>query len=455
MIKVELWWVLRLGCNMKQIIKKYLDDKSGQFSIWIGVAALPMLAAVSFAVDSSGAERGRAELKAALDSASLAAVTNQTLTVAERDAYARSFFESNFSRHKDFTLTVKESVDTRVELFATGTSAVTVSRAVGVKGIDIAERSVAVLTKEDTICVLTLNPDGAGSFSVVDGSSFSSPTCSVQVNSNNKAAAVTDNKSEAYAKSFCVSGGATGKFEPFINTECSGVKDPYVDLTPPTPGACIYDQKLEFKIEQTLDESKFGNLFVDELVSVVGDMITLTPGTYCQKLKVEGYNVTFLPGTYIMNNAELEFKAGASAYADDVTFVLHGKKSKMKVEGGSQLYIKAPSTGDLAGLAVYQNPAVALIEADGKTKKNAKFPSAKSELKGGATMNILGAVYLPTQELKVGSNSGLGTVAPATSFIAYDVHFEGGAEIVIAVENEAAGLPETLLKSDSSARLAE
>ena len=259
------------------------------------------------------------------------------------------------------------------------------------------------------------------------------------------------------AKSFCTVGGAQGKFFPFVNTQCSAVEDPFVNLTPPEPGPCVFDDKLEFKIDEVIDETKYGNIFTDEIVSIVGDNITLKPGTYCDKLKVEGYNVTFLPGTYIMNNAALEFKQGASATAKDVTFVFHGKKSKVKVDSGANLYVKAPTDGPYAGLAFYQNLAAAHLEKDGKTKKeeDQKFPSAKSELKGGATMSILGTVYLPGQELKVGSDSGLGTQAPATSFIAYDVAFEGGSRIDVAVDHVSAGVPPLLPRSDEGARLVE
>ncbi len=442
---------------MKRTLKSYRDNKSGQFAIWLGLSALPLLASVTFAVDLNGAERSRTELKAALDSAALAAVSNQTLTPEARKAYAISYFEQNFSDADEFSAVVTQASAERVSIEAIGQSPVTVSRAFGHEGITIKERSIAVLNKQDVICVLTLDPEGEESFSVTDGSDFKAPNCSVQVNSIHPKAAMVDVGSSASAKSFCTAGGAEGGFFPFVNTECSVVSDPFMDVVPPQPGLCIHNGKLEFKIDKVLEESKYGNLFKDELVAVVGNMVTLTPGTYCQKLEVEGYDVTFLPGTYIMKDASIEFTEGAQATARGVTFVLHGKKSKFKIDSGSSVYIKAPTEGALAGLAIMQDKdAVLKSEKDDDKKDNEKDKvkaTGKSELKGGSSMDIIGTVYLPTQELIVGSGSGLGTHAPATSFIGYSVAFEGGAVITIDADHESEDLPPLVPRSDDSARL--
>lgn len=442
--------------GMRRTFKAYKANEKGQFGVWIAVAAFPVIMTVSLAVDFTSAEKTRSELATALDSAALAAVTNQAITEDARRAYAAEYFNENFADSKHFKLTVNNASDDRVELSAEGYEPVTVGRAAGINGLPLSESSTAILTKSDVICVLTLNPDGEDSFVVEGGSEFLAPTCSVQVNSIHESAARVEPMSKAIAKSFCTVGGFSGGFSPFVNTECSGVADPYANLLAPEPGVCISDRKLEFRLDKKVNTNQYGSLIEDEIVSVVGDNITLSPGTYCDKLKVEGYNVTFLPGTYIMNNAELEFKKGASANAKDVTFILHGKKSKVMVDSGASLWVKAPDHGPYAGLAFFQNKAAAsLNEGDGKKKKKkaSEFPTGKSELKGGATMSILGTVYLPAQELKVGSDSGLGTRAPATSFIAYDVAFEGGSRINVAVDHVAAGLPPLLPRSDEGARL--
>lgn len=445
---------------IKRAVKNFRRNNSGQFGLWMGVAAFPVLAATSFAVDYSGAERGRIKLKAALDSASLAAVTNQTLTPEQRAAYAASYFEQNFVNSDDFVLTVAESGSARVELFAKGKSPVTISRAVGFEGLDISERSVAVLTKDDAICVLALDPTGDNTFLVTEKSKFNAPTCSVQINSSSLNAAYVEPGSNAVSKAFCTVGGAKGQYFPFVNTECSPVEDPYATMEGPVPGPCVYNGALQFKLEKNKEESIYGDIITEEIVSIVGDMITLSPGTYCNKLKVEGYNVTFLPGNYYMKDSELEFKKGASARADGVTFFMEGKKSKVKIESGSSLYIKAPETGNYAGIAFFQSVDMATggkdikmkPKRDKETKTTSMVPDiATSELKGGANMDILGTVYLPAQMMKIG-DSGLGTRAPATSFIAYRVAFEGGSQIEIAMDHASVGLP-TGPNSDSSARL--
>ncbi len=437
----------------------YRRDTSGQFAIWIGLAALPLLSAVSFAVDYNRAERVRLDVKGALDSAALATVTNQSLSSHGRAEYAKAYFNENFSNANLFDLTVDVATAERVALTARGSSDVTVGRAIGLKAIDISETSVATLTKNDVICVLTLDPDGAGAFSVTDGSTFEASECAVQVNSSNILAAVVGPLSKASAQSFCIVGGAIGNFFPYVNTECSAVTDPYENMPPVVPAPCINDSKLSFKVEKKIDLSIYGNLIVDETIAIVGNDLTLAPGTYCDSLRVEGYNVKFLPGVYVMNNAPIEFKKGASATADGVVFVMYGNDSRIKIESGSSLNLKAPVDGAFAGMAIYQNADSALIDRNGKRIKEgtglAQFPTATSELKGGSSMSVLGTVYLPTQELKVGSNSGMGTHSPATSYIGYRVAFEGGSDISVSVDNEGNGLPDLMRQSDDSARLVQ
>ena len=186
-----------MGRKMKNFINRYIDQREGQFGTWIAVAAFPVLLMASLAVDFNGAEKTRVGLKTALDSAALAAVTHQNLTEVGRQDYAVDYFNQNFPGSKSFQLKVESASNERVKLSAYGQAPVTIGRAAGIENLPILESSTAVLTKENIICVLTLNPDGDESFMVSDASAFLAPTCSVQVNSTGKKAASVDAKSMA------------------------------------------------------------------------------------------------------------------------------------------------------------------------------------------------------------------------------------------------------------------
>ena len=417
---------------IRRLFKSYLRDQRGQFAMWLGVFALPLAGLAMFSLDYHMANKRSVELSSALDSAALAAVTNQLLSEAEREAYATDYFHKNFQISEEIKLTVVDASAERVELTASGVINLSMGNLFGFKGIKVAERSVSVLTRENVICVLTLNPSGPESFSLVQGAKFDSPTCAVQVNSSHPEAAFVDRTSSASAKDFCIRGGAVGKFSPGVNTECSEVADPYIDRQAPPLGPCVNLSYLKSK-GQKLE---------------IGGTVELEPGTYCEDLTIFGQDVVFKPGTYILDNVELWINQSAEVYAEDVTFVLHGADSVFYVEKGSTFYLKAPSEGPMAGMAIFQN-------ADDKLRYAKRLPTGRSELSGGAKMTIIGTVYLPTQAIEVSGKSSYGNLAPATSYIGYDVFMGRDALVSIKVDHQAAGLPPILPRSDEGARLVE
>lgn len=174
----------------------------------------------------------------------------------------------------------------------------------------------------------------------------------------------------------------------------------------------------------------------------------LFPGTYCGGLTVDTRNVTFMPGNYIMKDGALTIKNGADAYADRVTFIMHGNESVVTIEDGASLYLKAPKMGEMAGLAIVQD--VGSIDGDRDT-----FPNGVNLIGSGGALNVIGAIYFPTQAIDISGDSAIGAQAPATSFIAYEVAFAGSTTANVRVDHVSAGLPPILPKSDDAARLVE
>jgi len=416
---------------MRHLIKKFARENSGQFAVWMALLAIPLVGATTFVLDYGVAQRTKIDLASALDAAALAAILNQQLSDSEREKFAKSHFEVNFPEADLFNLYVKNSSAEKVELFAEGEVPVSVSGVLGFNGIHVEGKSASVITKKNIVCILTLNPDGQESFSLTRGAVFDSPNCSVQVNSIHKTAAFVDGTSRALAKDFCVVGGASGFFSPYVNTECSVISDPYSDVIPPALGPCI-----NLKAHQKGKTAR------------IGDDVVLYPGTYCANIKISGKNVKLMPGIYILENSELWVNQASQVRADGVTFVLKGADSVFYIEQGSDFYLKAPASGPTAGLAIFQ-------DANSALKGTSKRPTATSELSGGSNMVIVGTVYLPTQGISIFGQSSYGSSAPATSYIGYDVSFSGNSKITLNVDHSTAGLPPILPRSDEGARLIE
>ena len=85
--------------------------------------------------------------------------------------------------------------------------------------------------------------------------------------------------------------------------------------------------------------------------------------------------------------------------------------------------------------------------------RNPNSLQAKSEIKSGGGLNIIGTAYFPTQELVITSESPVASQSPATSFIAYRLKFGGKSNMQVHVDHEAGGIPPLLPRSDEGARL--
>jgi len=416
---------------LNNAMRKYCEDNQGQIAVWFAILALPLLAFTTYAVDTMNAEKEKTQLLAALDDAALAAVSRQNITDSERSAYATEYFFQNYDDRKDIEFEVLDSSSNRVELSGKTSVPITFADAAGIEAISIKQYSAAELTKGDIICMLVLDPDGDRSFVVTGGSRFTTQNCSVQVNSTSERAAVVEHGATATAKDFCVSGGAgdTGQYKPHVNTECSSVADPYINLVAPKADPCI-DRK---KVNETLDHF---------LASV--EAVDLEPGTYCGGLELKSKVVNFLPGTYVIKDGPLELEDFTRATAQDVTFVFSGRKSTLKLGQGSQFDIKAPNAGPLAGLALYQ---------DTSGRRLRRLPEAESHILDASGLRIIGTAYMPAQKVVFSGGALTASQAPATSFIAYNIEIREGSSIEVDVDHVAGDIPPILPRSDEGTRL--
>lgn len=454
---------------MSFVWRKYLKDTRGHFAVQFALLGLPLVVATTFVTDYSKAEAEKVNLKSALDAAVVAAVNNNALSLPQKEAYARTHFIKNYDGKIEFELTPKAQ-NGRVEMSAFGVSPVSVAETLGIKGIELFEQSAAVQTSENVICALSLATDKADAITFKANSTFTAPTCSVHANSISPDAMRVVGNAQARAKNFCAVGGGRGLFQPYVKSDCAAVEDPYAHIQAPEAGTCkvegnirdIREQILaaEEQIDSTASAllARFGGnpangagtaqWLASFFENLTGSNTTLQPGTYCGGLTVDGRNVRFAPGNHIILDGPLVFKNGAQAIGEDVTFVMKGLPSVLRIESGANVNIKAASTGELAGLAFFQ-------DVQRELGVEGIFPNGENLLSSGGSLNVTGTVYFPTQSVKVVSDSVFGAEAPATSFVAYDLSFDGNADIRVAVDHQQAGLPPIMPRTEDGARLVE
>ena len=158
-----------------------------------------------------------------------------------------------------------------------------------------------------------------------------------------------------------------------------------------------------------------------------------TAGAYvfCGNTVIGGNGTTarFAPGTYYVVNGDLTFSNAIVTQATDVAFVLTGTQPgsfSWTNYSNTVTTIKAPTVGDLAGIAVFQ--------ACGKL--NAQSGS----FQGNSTLQISGALYLPCGKVDVGNNAVLkaGT-DEAFSIVANSVYAHGSGTIRTAAGVDGSG----------------
>ena len=122
--------------------------------------------------------------------------------------------------------------------------------------------------------------------------------------------------------------------------------------------------------------------------------------------------VNLEPGTYVFDGTELDFGNGGFVVGDNVTLIFMNDAKIDNVNGGNGFDIKAPNSGDYAGIAMY---------ADRHTMTPDSWKFA-----GNSDMSILGALYLPTLDLEYTGGAGTNST-DCTQLVANRISFIGNS----------------------------
>ena|GEM_PF-1012714 len=224
--------------NMSKMWRDFRKATDGTLSVWTALAAIPLISAVTFTLDLQGAVGQRDTLKSALDTAVLAAVNHNALSIEEKKAFAIDTFMTNYNGTATVTSTRATADANTVSLSVEASFPKSVSSAFGAIAIDVNVESAATLNEEETICVLALDEEAEGAITFEGDISYMSETCSVHANSTADIALVSDTKGVPLARSFCTPGGAEGYFSPGANGECRVIGDPYEGKRAPVENGC-------------------------------------------------------------------------------------------------------------------------------------------------------------------------------------------------------------------------
>jgi Flp pilus assembly protein TadG len=399
---------------------------TANISIMAAVSFVPMVIAVTAAVDYSNAIRIKASLQAAADAGVLAAATALASGYGDSDKekIAKDTFFANLSPQLmsafpadpevtiDFT---RQSVhmDVSVNTDQLLTNFITDSMTIGV-------RATAVADQGTPVCLMTLNPHKTRSLHIQGTADVNALACATQVNSSDKEAMRQIGSSKAVAESFCIHGDYYGSnYTPTPKRHCMRQQDP-----------------LAAKFAEDLAATNLTGPCKNDINKLVGNQEKahgINPGVYCEGLEIKG-EVILKAGTHVFLDHGLYISAGGTLRTEPgagVTLLMAGPQSRFANQAGANINVTAPSSGRFAGIVLASHPDT--------------VPPANKQnvIIGGGEMEFNGIVYFPKQDLKVTGNGDIGGQSAQFAIIADTIDIDGNGTLYIHISADAAdaGLP--------------
>jgi hypothetical protein len=272
----------------------------------------------------------------------------------------------------------------------------------------ISVRAVALANTSLTgqACVIALDPNNETSTTTSGSTALNFPGCSLYLNSPSPSALTMTGGASINANTAYLVGGFSGGGLTATNGVYLGVDpliDPYLNAKVPTYSGCNTNN---YKVTGGTSET----------VNVGASGVYV----FCDGLTVLGNSaVTLGPGTFIIDRGQLAIGGGSTLTATSGTTIIlttsnpNQACATTKIDGGAVLTLTAPNSGALSGVALYQDRACS-------------DHTLSNSLTGGATQNIVGAIYFPQQIVDYSGGSPTGG-AQCTQLIAWKINFNGSS----------------------------
>jgi Flp pilus assembly protein TadG len=424
---VEMNWKSR---KVKALLKRFSRDKKGASAVVFGIT-LPVL--VGFL--GLGTEVGywyleHRQLQSAADMAAMAAAfelrddadATKAHYAANKEAERNGFNSAGGAIVVNTPATSGSYVAGRsAEVELTESKPRLFSALFQEGDMQIRTRAVATSTPEGSACVLALDEFAEGAITVIGSANITLTGCDVHSNSGHLTrAGIVTGSAEIITGCFGASGGVDAT-DGLTLTDCppqlgvggGTVADPYAYLgdVPLNPTACS---------------------------TVPGGPPSahryLTAGRYCGGLALRG-PATFDDGVYIVDGGDFQLNAQADVFGENVTFILTNG-ALLSFNGGAHIDLSAPTTGEWAGILIYQDP-----NAD---------PSGTLYVNGDSTSQFQGAIYASSQTVQFNGN-GTTTSSGCTHVVGRIVHLSGSASF----GNDCSGTGTTDIKRPGAVVLVE
>jgi hypothetical protein len=272
-------------------------------------------------------------------------------------------------------------------------------------GPTISVHAVALANLTYEACVIALDKNNETAMTTSGTPALSFPGCSLYANSPASAALSMNGGASISANKAYFVGNYSGGGLTTANGLYSGVDpiiDPYRNVAVPAYAACNVNN---YSLSGGKSETK--------TVGASGVYV------FCKGVKLTGNSaLTLGPGTFIIDGGAFDTTSGSVTATGGTTIILTTKLSGQPCATSNMtsgpINITAPTSGSLAGIAVYKDRACVNHDKDA------------DKVAGGSLQNITGAIYFPEQWIDYTGGSATGG-AQCTQLIAWKITFTGNS----------------------------
>lgn len=361
-------------------LRPFLGDKRGNIAVF-GAMTLPLfVGGIAFGTEAGYWFVEKTNLSFSTDAAAISAGQLYNRGVSENDIYNTVRGKLVADGYPDSSLVVSITYPTATSDLMTVRSSFRAdkyfSQVLWDGQVSIRSYTIVAINGKSA-CLLALNKSASGAVTTSGSSSVTLDGCVVASNSKADDSIYLGGSTTMKTDCMVASGGIDG--EENATTICQknltyrrDTKDPFATLTQPaTTGWCA--KPANFK-----PTGKY----------------TLSPDCYDHDLDIKG-TLTFEPGVYILDGADMKINSNAVVTGHDVTFVLKNGAS-LNFSGNATIDLRAPEEGSGA-----KYPGILFW--------GSKTNDTSHVITGDASSFFSGAMYFPDDEVQFTGSSGMDT----------------------------------------------
>ncbi len=405
--------------NIRQFDRAFVHANDGVIALKFAMMIPVLMLSIGVAIDASTLSSQKSDLQGVADIGSIAGAKELSFSDANKDnvsavvaavvdRYVKAQEMSFDSGSVDVKTKVTENplrVTVNVQRKATSFF----KKFIGHNVDKLSVSSSAEIIGKPNVCVLALDPSSNKALTLEHQANVLGRDCSVFSNSDDTNAIKAKNSAKLVADFICSRGGKSGgpgNFSPEPMTDCPGFDDPLASRPEPImTGSCDHN-----------------DLVVDY------ETRGLSPGTYCGGLTItNGSDVNLDPGTYIIKDGPLLVDDGSSLTGKYVGFYFTGDKAGMNFANDSSISLEAQRSGIMAGLLLFSD----------RTQNDGVL----YEVMSNDARVLLGTIYLPNGELRVGADGPVADQSAYTAIVARRMSLYGGPKLILNTDYGKTDIP--------------